>query len=372
MSRISLGWRRPLQGLGVDFGSTGVKVVALGWDPKGAPARLSLLGAGREALAAGVLRDGVVRDPESAGAALRRLLGRLRIRCRLAGLALGGSSVFIKRLRSPSRAEKSEAAFREAVAREAARHVPFHIEALEFDYQRAAADSEGARLQRTRGEGRAAEVVFGAAPREMVRAHCDATRRGGSEAARIELEPYALFAAAQLAPPFPVSSPKDGGLALVEIGASRVGVHVFAAPPAPSGPGRETDGGPESGALNRTPDAPGDLLASIQAPGAGAAAVGPEGDGEAPEVLAHRIAATLREAIREAGLSPPLPVRLSGGGARLPGLAAALADLAAGDPAALDPLQPFGSDLGGAALAVAAGLALEQLSDLAAASNPRP
>ena len=330
---MPFGWRRPLQGLGVDFGAAGVKAVALASERD----RFSLLGAGREDLPPGVVQDGAVRDPEKLGAALRRLLGRLGVGCRLLGVSLGGSSVFIKRLSAPSGAFESESDFREAVAREAARHVPFHIESLEFDYQRGPAAGEG--------DG---TVVFGAAPREAVRAHCDAVRRAGREVSRIELEPYALFAAARLAARFDPPPPGAGALALVEIGVSRSSAHVFARNPPPPAPGPQH---PDA-------DSPGELLASAQAQGTGAAAPAESGPAGPPD-------AVLRHALDEAGLSPPIRLGLSGGGALVPAAADSLSGLALGSPWALDPLRPFRPDADGPTLAVAAGLACQQLLDLA-------
>ncbi len=371
---ITLGWQRPPQGLGVDFGSAGVKAVALGWDQK----RLSLLASGQEALSPGVVRDGVVHDPESAGAALRRLLQRRRIRCRIAALAVGGSSVFVKRLPAPARDPRSGESFREEVGREAARHLPFHIEDLEFDYQRSPGPVSAFGATESASAGGNGLLVFGAAPRSTVRAHCDAAVRGGLEVARVDLEPYALFSAARLAVSSKVSEP-PGPFLLVEIGASRAGVHVFGAPPEPyfaavdpdSVPGAGTPGPDADGTDANGPDAPGELLASVQA----AAVLGQTGwddeEGEAGGVFVRRIAAAAEEAVREAGLSPPLPVRLGGGRAALPGVAAAFAGLSAGEPVPIDPWRRFAVRSGDAGLELAAGLAARQLFDLAAARNRR-
>ena len=370
MSRLSFRFQRPLHGVGVDFGSSSVKAVGLAWDQKG----LSLLGAGQEPLAPGVVREGAVRDPAAAGAALSALLRRLRIRCRLAAFSLGGSSVFVKRLPAPA-AAASEAAFREAVGREAARHIPFHLEALEFDYRRIPdripASLDGLPTPEPGAPEGRGTLVFGAAPRETVRAHCDAANRGGLEVARIELEPYALFAAARLAMTSAAPAPPAGPIAFVEIGASRAAAHVFGLPPTPSFPADDPQSGrPGDPAADGGAGSPGDLLASVRTPGGGPAAAAPDESEDAAAVFARRVAASLREVIRDAGLAPPLPTRLAGGAAGLPEIPAALAGVAAGDPAPLDPLGRFGAESAGPALAVAAGLAAQELLTLAG-SRPR-
>ena len=345
---------------------------------------LTVMGAGREPLPPGSLWDGVVRDPDAVGAALGRLLTRLRVRCRVLALAIGGSSVLVKRFSLPPEAAARGTApgdLRDAVAREAARHVPFHLESLEFDYDGPRTAAEGP----TGAAGRQgpAAVVFGAAPRETVLEHCRAAGAAGREATRVELEPYALHAAAGLADRLAGAQPARGALAIVEIGASRAGIHVFG-DPLPAGapavpPGRAS--GP------RAPAAPPpDLLASVPAPGAGVAAVdgspaGVESTVEPPdpggerntglpgspaggaEAFRDRIAAVAREAFLEAGLRHGVRVLLSGGGACLPAARAGLRDFAAGDPAVLDPLAGLGPPEYGPAYSVAAGLAYQQVLD---------
>ena len=132
--RRFVNWRRPLHAVGVDFGYSGVKVVALSADR----GELTVLGAGIEPVPPGALRDGAVRDAGAVGAALGRLLARLRVRCRVLTLAIGGGSVLVKRFSVPPEAVAAgvtPGGLRDAVAREAARHVPFHLESLEFDYE---------------------------------------------------------------------------------------------------------------------------------------------------------------------------------------------------------------------------------------------
>lgn len=365
-------WTRSPVGLGVDVGSAGVKAVALTSEH----GRVSLLGAGREALPPGAVRNGVVGDVEGVGAALARLLARLGVRCRPVTLAIGGSSVLVKRFPAPptpAASGQDEAnGFREAVAREAARHVPFHLESLEFDYEGPLpATPDPATSARPAAPG---AVVFGAAPRETIRSHCRAMSCAGREVRRIELEPYALYAAVRLEGRLAAAQTETGAFAIVEIGATRASVHVFRH-------------GPESPA---SPGAVGDLLASVFAPGAGARAFGmeparnaparfgPPGaaklgghheigwrehDGDQAAVWGTRIAAAVREALQEAATGEPVRLRISGGGAGHPAVQAPLRELALGDPVVLDPLERLGFREQGPAFALAAGLAYQQWLD---------
>lgn len=347
----------------MDLGYSGVKVAALAVDS----GELTLLGAGTEPLPPGALWDGAVRDADAVGAALGRLLTRLRVRCRLLALAVGGSSVLVKRFSLPPEAVAPGVApgdLREAVAREAARHVPFHLESLEFDYEGPRSAVPPAAPGDPGGEG-APAIVFGAAPREIVLEHCRAAAAAGREASRVELEPYALHAAVALADRLAGADREPSPLAIVEVGASRSGIHVFAGTP---------------------PGAPADLLASVPAPGAGVLvgdesraggasgaepphpvgerATGLPGErGMEAEVFQDRIGSVARDALLEAGLRHGVRVLLSGGGARSPAVRAGLLDFAAGDPVVLEALAGLGPPEFGPAYSVAAGLAYQTVLD---------
>ncbi len=364
-------WRRPPHGLGVDFGYSGVKAVALAADGED----LTLVGAGRERLDPGVVRDGAVQDAEAVGSALGRLLTRLRIRGRLAALALGGSSVFIKRFPAPPDRAVAGAPedFRDAVAREAARHLPLHLESLEFDYERPLPPP------REPGASQPGAIVFGAAPREVVQNHCGGVRAAGREVSGIDLEPYALFAAARLIASRAAPDPPSGGLVIAEIGASRAGVHVFGRWPRPrpragtGGPAasRDLNAGAEPDLRVSVPATEGTAFASDRLQATEDVRFGPAGQGEDAEVLGNRIAATIREALREAELPGPARLCLSGGGASDPVLLRGFRELDLGEPLVLDPLASIGGGQGGPAFAVAAGLAYQAALDLQAPETGR-
>ena len=378
MRRI-VDWRRPVHGLGIDFGSAGVKAVALSAER----GELTVLGAGREPLPPGAVRDGAVRDADEAGATLGRLLARLKVRCRLLALAIGGSSVLVKRFPAPREglaAGEGTIGFRDAVAREAARHVPFHLESLEFDYEGPVSPPPDPALGGSGGE-ESGSVVFGAAPREFVQAHCRAAAAAGRQVTRVELEPYALHAAARLADRLAGRPRESGAVVILDIGSSRAGVHVFRVFAGVPVGARDPAGNPRA-----MTDSPAELLASVPALGAGTLpAEGPErraappdepaGAGGHPgtdsqggrvrdaEVFRNRIHTAVREALREAGWRKDFRLLLSGGGAAAPAGRLGLEGLASGDPVVLDPLQGLGRPDCGPAYAVAAGLAYQQILD---------
>ncbi len=335
-----IGWSRPESGVGVEFGASAVKVVVLVRERT----ELRLLAAGREALPPGTVREGAIRDPDAAGAVLHRLMGRLGVRRRDTSVGIGGRAYLVKRLVlpendfDPATGDPGSEQLREAVAAEAARHVPFHMEDILFDFEP---------LHSWNG-GRGRRLVFGAARRDLVFGHGRAVVRAGMTPRRVEIEPFALRGALDLEARLGADNPSPREpVAVVEVGASHAAVHVFRPPPA-NGEG--------------SPGAPAELAATVQTPGGG---VSPSGEGGAePDggQLAKRLAGSVAEALDEAGLRPPCSMRLSGGGAS-EAILEALRPHARGEPALLDPIRLLDRSRGDAALTFAAGLAFNQLED---------
>lgn len=364
----------------MDYGASGVKAVALARDRGG----LRVLGTGVETVESGAVRDGVVRDPDAVGAALRRLIPRLGVKSRLVGLALGGSLVFVKRFPAPPRigvSDRGKDEFRLTVAQEAARHVPFHLDSLEFDYE-APTPPVRAAMPGDSTAGEPGAIVFGAAPREVVGEHCRVATLAGREVARVGLEAYALYRAAELT--FS-GSPKDGdssGLVIVEIGAGRAGVHVFRGCPAP---GARPEGSVRAGGTREAGGVP-DLLASVPlsgtVPAAGSDAMERSGSPDPPgasvggveagswrngqttsEEALDRVVAAVGEALPEAVGRQQTRILLSGGGASAPRVRHGLQALGLGEPVLLNPLGSLGAPKLGPRYTVAAGMAYQQILD---------
>ncbi len=351
MFQDRIGWSRPESGLGVEFGASAVKAVALVRER----AEIRLLAADREPLPAGAVQDGAVRDVDVAAAALQRLVSRLGVRGRKASVGIGGRSYLVKHLTLAESDFTQEAAgLRKTVAAEAARHIPFHMEDILFDFE----------TTYEHNGGRGHRLVFGAARREVVFAHGRAVVLAGLTPRRVEIEPFALRNALALEARLDTDNqPTQAPLAVVETGASHVAVHVFRPP-------FSSRIFPPSSAGDRDEDEfTAELASTVQTPGGGLAAAGeadpagPEGAASGENRLGARIAASLAEALGEAGIRPPCPVRLSGGGAERNEILAALRPMASGEPTALDPIRLLGRAHGDPSLTFAAGLAFNRLED---------
>lgn len=114
--------------LGVDLGSSSVRLVELGGD-----ARQPVLEClAREPLDKGWINDGQIEDFDAVTEAVRRVVQRSGTRTRRVALALPASAVITQHLRLP--AGLSETALEQQVAAEAQQHLPFAPEEMSLDF----------------------------------------------------------------------------------------------------------------------------------------------------------------------------------------------------------------------------------------------
>lgn len=159
--------------LGVDVGSTHVKVVEVDHS-RGTP-RLRRAGVRRLADGSG----GPAGFAARAAAALRRLVGeggvsRGRVVC-----GVGGRDVIVKAVRM---GRETEGEGRDAIRREASRHVPFDLEAVELDFHV---------VDRGGGDSRMT-VLVAAARREAVAERLGLLEAAGLEPRVVDAEPIAI------------------------------------------------------------------------------------------------------------------------------------------------------------------------------------
>ncbi len=330
-----IGWTRVETGVGVDFGASAVKLVALARDRT----EIRLAAAGREPLPIGAVRGGSVRDMQVVGDALRRLAGRLGVPDRDAAVGVGGRSFLVKRLELPEGSFGAERGdLRHAVAVEAARQLPVHMDDVLFDYQPAHGEADP--------DNRA--VTFGGARREIVLANGRSVVRAGLGPRRVEIEPYGLLAAMRLEARIRGDEPPRRPVAVLDVGESHAATHVF-----------------QPRALRNGDPPTLELVSSLQAPGGGLGGAGKDAPNTRAErlraaALEERIGSAVAEALGEAGEPRPEALRLAGGGASRKDVRAAVAPA---NPASLDPVGVLDPERGDPSLAFAAGLAFNHLED---------
>lgn len=290
-------WRgfNPL--IGVDIGTSAVKVVALA---RRRPPCWSVVPLPEDAI-----RDKQVRQPEAVAMALRTALAELGRVPRRAALAVGGAAVMTREWRLPAGLMEEELEAR--VREEAVSALPFDPDRVYLDFQVLGPDPEDSGLQ---------QILLAASRADQVDGRLSAAREAGLRPVLVELETFALEqAAARLA--------GDGeAVALADIGAGSLTVAL-----ASEGEGHFS----RSQALSGTPLASG--LATARGIGR-AEAEGALRQGELPpeELLTPFLEAVRAQLHRLLPLAedqagrPANRLLLAGGGALTPGLAAALGD----------------------------------------------
>ncbi|MBV9881129.1 MAG: type IV pilus assembly protein PilM [Gemmatirosa sp.] len=297
-------FRRNKTTVGLDIGSGLVKAAVVDHG-RGAPA---LVKVAVTPLAADAIVDGEVMDPALVADAVRETLTAAGVKPRGLVVAVGGRDVIVKRIRT-ERVKETQA--RELMRWEAEQHVPFDMDSVQLDFQILDPGAEG--LEMT--------VLLVAAKRELVDAKLRLLDEAGASASVVDVDAFALHNA------FAANYPEamDGVVALANVGHEVTNVNIL------------DDGVPaltrdlvagtrrvredvqrehglsarEAEALLRaaTPDA---RLDAVVARHAEEIAAGVE-----------RAAAFLESASRSAG--PLRALYLCGGGARIPGLAQAVA-----------------------------------------------
>lgn len=171
--------RRATRTLAVDVGTSHVKIAEV--DHSREAPRLRKLGLrglvnGGRPVGGGVAATGGASEPV---AALRKLLGgagpaRRRVVC-----CVGGRDVIVKAVRMERMSEDESA---RAIRWEAARHVPFDLDAVELDFHVVDPDGRGSRMT----------VLLAAARRPVVEERVRLLEEAGLEPSVVDAEPLAL------------------------------------------------------------------------------------------------------------------------------------------------------------------------------------
>ena len=154
--------------------------------------------------------EGEVMDPMAVTETIRDLLEESGVDGRNVVAAVGGHDVIVKRIEM-DRMEDAEA--REVIRWEAEQHVPFDIESVELDFQ--VLDPAG-------GDPRM-QVLLVAAKRELVESHAGLLEAAGASPRIIDAEAFALYNAFELNHPEAL----DGYVALVNVGHEVSNVNIL-------------------------------------------------------------------------------------------------------------------------------------------------
>ena len=300
---------RNKQTVGLDIGSGLVKAVVV--DHSGAVPELTRVVV--TPLADDAIVEGEVMDPGLVADAVRETLAAASEDTKSLVVAIGGRDVIVKRIRM-ERVKAAQA--RELVRWEAEQHVPFDMDSVQLDFQ----------ILDPTGTSPEMSVLLVAAKRELVEAKLRLLEDAGSKVRMVDVDAFALHNAFETSYPDALA----GVVALANVGHEMTNVNIL------------EDGVPvltrdltagtrrvreelqrEFGLAAR--DAERVLQGAGDAGGAATAALGALVARHAEDigVGVERAAAFLESASRTAG--PLRALYLCGGGARIPGLAQAIA-----------------------------------------------
>lgn len=337
--------------IGVDIGSISVKLVEL----RRNAGRAQVEAFGAAPLPAGAVVEGHISDVEAVGEAIERVRREMRPRSRAAAAAVSGAATFEKVVEMD--ASLSDGELEQRIVAEADRLIPFPLSEVAVDF-------EVLRLSEANPDQ--AEVLLAACRHEEVAAREAALSLGGCEARIVEVEAHALErAVANLLS----NAEAPGAVAVADIGAGALRLSVFAGDRAVHA--REQRFGIAlllEGVQQRcglTPEQAGRALER----------------GELPEHCANELLAPFREAVAERiergvrqlaaanGHAAVERIFLVGGGARINGLAEAVARALDAAASLANPFAGMAANPGlnsadlaamAPALTIACGLALRE------------
>jgi type IV pilus assembly protein PilM len=199
--------------VGLDIGTSGVRAAELSFGR--GPAVLQRFG--QVALPVGAVRDGEVVNPEAVAEAIKHLWATAKFSTKKVILGVANQKVIVRQVDLPY---MPEAELRKSLPLQASDFIPIPIDQAILDYHP---------LEVVAGENntRALRVLLVAAARDMINATLDAVKRAGLIATQIDLVPFAVLRSlAQVDETGGLGGNVRGTEALVDVGAKVTNIVV--------------------------------------------------------------------------------------------------------------------------------------------------
>lgn len=206
--------------LGIDISSTSVKLVELSQTDTGY--RVESLAV--EPLPANAVSEKNIQDVEAVGDTLSRALKKSGSKCKLAALAVPGSSVITKVITMPASLSDSE--METQIELEADQYIPYPLEEINLDFQI---------LGETKGNPETVDVLLAASRSENVEMRTAIAEIAGLTTKIIDVEAYTIEKATQLLKPSAQPSSEDESeeepspfvIAVLDVGATMTSLNVI-------------------------------------------------------------------------------------------------------------------------------------------------
>ena len=208
---MGLGTKTQTPLIGIDISSTAVKLLQLARTGD----RYRVEHYAVEPLPPNAVVEKNLVQVEAVGEAIRRAVARSGSRLKNAAAAVSGSSVITKLINMP--ASLSEEDLESQIELEAVNYIPYPVEEVNLDFEV---------LGPVAGNGEMVQVLLAASRSENVEMRASALGLGGLTAKVIDVEAFAIENAFSLMAGS-VNTPKDGLVALVDVGATMTTLNVL-------------------------------------------------------------------------------------------------------------------------------------------------
>lgn len=198
---------RKKRAIGLDIGSSSVKLMELEMDAKSGTYRLVAFG--MEPLPPEAIVDGAVMNTGAVVDSIRRLVDKARIKTKEAVVSISGNSVIIKRINLPLMTMEE---LEESIQWEAEQYIPFDINDVNIDVQLLDDASEDPGQM---------EVLLVAARKELVSEYQSLIHQAGLKPVVVDVDAFAVANMFQHN-----YGEMDASVALINVGASNVTIHI--------------------------------------------------------------------------------------------------------------------------------------------------
>ena len=198
-------WGKPKRLVGLDIGSSSVKVVELARTGQD----YDLVSLGLEPLGQDVVADGSIMDALLVSSAIKKILADNKIKPGEVATSVSGHSVIVKRI---TLSATSDAEIASAISYEAQQHIPFDVADVNVSYQ----------VMGPAAAGGGTDIMLVAVKREKILNHTNVLSQAGMVPMVVDIDALALQNA------FEVNyDPAPGALvALLNIGASTMNINI--------------------------------------------------------------------------------------------------------------------------------------------------
>ncbi len=199
--------------LGLDIGSSGVKLIQLKEQRRRGELSYALQSFGMKPLPPEAIVDGALMNSTAIVQAIQELLGELKVKQKEVAIGVSGHSVIIKKISMP---RMSQEELEEAIQWEAEQHIPFDIKDVNLDTQILRPDANDATGQM--------DVLLVAAKKDMINDYSSVVSEAGLTPVVVDVDAFAVqncFSANY-------EAPANETIVLINAGAAVVNINILA------------------------------------------------------------------------------------------------------------------------------------------------